>query len=68
MSVDDLTLTLTGEHRLELLEDGSELHGRGRQDAELPRRGLAPEHRALWEVLMTDRVLADGDVVVSFNS
>ena len=37
LTVNDLALALTSEHRLELLENRCELHLRGLHDAELPR-------------------------------
>ena len=66
--VDNLALALTCEHSLELLENLRKLHLRGLHDAELPRCGLAPEHGALREVLVSNGVLSHGDVVVRFNS
>ena len=66
--VDNLALALTCEHSLELLENLRKLHLRGLHDAELPRCGLAPEHGALREFLVTNGVLSHGDVVIRFNS
>ena len=37
LTVNDLALALTSEHRLELLENRCKLHLRGLHDAELPR-------------------------------
>jgi len=66
--VNNLALALSCEHSLELLENLRKLHLRGLHDAELPRCGLAPEHGALREVLVTNCVLSHSDVVVRFNS
>ena len=66
--VDNLALALSCKHSLELLENLRKLHLRGLHDAELPRCGLAPEHGALREVLVSNGVLSHGDVVVRFNS
>jgi len=66
--VDNLALALTCEHGLELFEYRGILHFGSLEYAKLPRIWLAPEHCALWEVFVTDCVLADCDVVVSFDS
>jgi len=51
-----------------LFEDGSVLHLGWLEQAELPGGGLAPEHGSLGETLVAEGVLANSDVVVSFNS
>ena len=64
----DGSLALTSEHGLDLLKDGGEWHIGRLEEAELPRVGLAPEEGSLGEAFLAKGVLADGDVVIGFNS
>ena len=69
LAINDLSLTLSSEHSLNLLEDACELHLRLLEQAELPGGGLAPvDSSVLRETFESGSGLADSDVVVSFNS
>ena len=68
LCIDDPVLRFTGEHSLDLLEDGGELRLWCLKQTELPCRWLTPEHGALGETFPAESVLSHGDVVISFNT
>ena len=66
--VNNLSLALTSEEGLHLVENVAQFELWLIQEGELPCVGLAPEESALWEVLVSLGVLSNGDVIIGFNS
>ena len=66
--INDLPFTLSCEHSLHLLEDGSILHLSFLEQAKLPGGLLTPVEGPLRETFVANSVLSHRNVVVSFNS
>lgn len=68
LCVNNLTFTLSSEESLNLIENMAQFKLWFRQERKLPCIILTPEEGALWEILYSTSIHANGNVVFSFNT